>query len=1160
MKSKRIQHLKTGFGSAVAALMLLSNGVHAAPGNLADVPLFLGSSVQPNIFFAIDDSGSMNWETTLNDGTWNPGGVADTIIVHPPTDREYRRATCLGYNVLAYDPSTEYTPWKGEDEDGNTYTDATLTTAYRNPYDNESTINISNHVYFIWTDADMDGDYDGPGSTGFLAPIGPGEECGDLTSNTTPDAVSVNTLPATLNPGDAGYPNSQRNYANWYTYYRKREYEAKRAMSELIYDSNHRMGLATLNANNGIGIAVEDMTDDTEKTQLLDELGRVDSSGFTPLRRMLRNVGRYFDTAGNDSDHSALGFTNSSPILSQANGGECQQNFTVLFSDGFWNGGSPGFGNDDGDDDTTWDGGSHADTFSDTLADVAMYYYETDLATGLQNKVEPIEDVDENEAQHMVTYTVAFGIDGTLTANPPDRTTAFAWPQPVSNTNTTTDDMRHAAWNARGEFLSAKQPATLISSLEAALASIDSRIGTASAVTFNSNELDTGTQIFLTQFNSENWSGDLLAFDVNPSTGAVITPEAWSVTTLLDDAGFSVSGRTVYSYNNRRVESPAAAADPILFQWSSLSDVQKDDLKTNPDGSMETTIGFPVANARLDYLRGDRTEEESASGSTYNFRDRSSRLGDIVHSGPTFVGAPNAPYPDKDPFGASGGKRYSDFMAANATRKGIVYVGSGDGMVHGFDTTASGAEVLAYIPNALFDDSGTVDSGLHYLSDPNYTHKYYADLGISVGDVFISNNWATVLAGGLRAGGKGVFALDVTSASFPNTDIGANNTVLWEFDDTDSPFMGFTYSKPRIVLLNNNKWAVIFGNGYNSTNGEAALMILYVDGGDDGTWSASDYKIIETDVGTAGDVNGLGQVTVIDLNDDFIADRVYAGDIKGNLWAFDISDTNANNWDVAYQASGTPKPLFTAETGQPITVKGAITRTQTTTLANQPNVLVVLGTGQYLTTADPGNTDLQAIYGVWDAGTSELDKTDLVEQDLITGSSSELVRVMEDNAVNYAATPSSGDYGWYYEFNDPNESGDTFDGTSRGERMVIDPVIRGEQVFFATLIPDGGVCSDGGGDGWIMALDAFNGGEPTAGAFDVNLDGIVDASDQVDSKYVAGIKFTNGLPAGLGFLGGTNKLYITGTGGTGAGSISTQGIKELPDADIGRLSWQELIE
>ena len=153
----------------------------------------------------------------------------------------------------------------------------------------------------------------------------------------------------------------QIKYANWFTYYRKREYVMKRAMSQLITTSQARMGLATLQNNNSVGTAISDMTNPSNKSNLMTNLFQITPSGGTPLRTTLRDVGRYFDTTDSAS-HSALGFDNASPILSQSEGGECQQNFNVLFSDGFWNGANPSdIGNEDGDGNSDFDGGPHGD-------------------------------------------------------------------------------------------------------------------------------------------------------------------------------------------------------------------------------------------------------------------------------------------------------------------------------------------------------------------------------------------------------------------------------------------------------------------------------------------------------------------------------------------------------------------------------------------------------------------------------------------------------------------------------------------------------------------------------------------------------------------------------------------------------------------------------
>ena len=1160
-------------------LVLMSlTAAQADPGNLAQQPLFLGTTVQPNIFFGVDDSGSMDWEVILTEGALvaHPGNPNSGNLDLSPNDNIEDLELCVGYNALAYDPNTIYTPWRGEDDDGIDYADQTVTASRNNPYDaDEGTENLlfpdgvsNDAVYGTWVDGFGTNPADGIYQDG-ECPIGAPNDGSGFDSRTFTDArwVTVTSLSTA----------QQTNYANWHSYYRKREFVAKRAISELIFDSNQRMGLATLHNNNSVGTAVSDMTAGNNRVNLLDTLGQINSTGGTPLRLMLENIGEYFDRAGNDSDHSALGFSDSSPILSAVDGGECQQNFSVIFSDGFWNGGAPSVGNTDTDGAGDFDGGSHADTFSNTLADVAMEFYERDLATSIDNQVPTIEGLDENEAQHLVTYTVAFGVNGTLTANPPNRDDAFTWPEPVANAATTVDDMRHAAWNGRGEFLSAQNPDELIQALTDALSSIESRVGTASSATFNSNQLDTGTQIYLTQFNSENWSGDLLSFDIDVATNGDITfTPGFTAADQLD--ADNPATRNVFTYDG--------TVGTVFRLYPELTTAQQNDLRTNPDGT--DSADADLAQARLEYIRGSRVHE--ADGTAYDFRERESILGDIVHSSPNFVGVPDDIYPDLDPFGTAD-ERYSQFRADQANRQGMVYVGANDGMLHGFNGE-TGEETLAYIPSMLFDDS--LASGLHYLTDPDYSHRYYVDLTVTVNDAYISTSsgaigtpsWTTVLVGGLRAGGKGLFALDITNPAFSEGTV--DQTVLWEFNECDADIdcvegvsdgpelsiLGSTFSQPQIALLNNGEWAVIIGNGYNSDAGDAALIILFIEEGADGEWTLnSDYRVIRTESGDSVNPNGLGQVRLVDLNADQVIDRVYSGDVDGNLWAFDISDDNESAWDVAYSSGGAPAPLFTAtDDNSPsnpildnertaITVASAVTRSELTNLDNLPNVLVLFGSGQYLTDADPTDTQDQAFYAVWDAGVSGLDRTNLVEQDITETTTSNpdtsagapaniTTRTLTENAVDYPTNPTgsgSQDFGWFIAL--PTE----------GERVIVDPVVRLGVVFFLTLIPNAGACADGGGSGFLMVADAASGGAPNFGVLDINNDGTIDDSDQVNDNFVQGL-LVEGIPTGQGFIGGSNNVFITTTDGVGSDSITAYGITDLPEEGDRRLSWQELIE
>ncbi len=1187
----------------LALAMSTSGAALAAPGTIADSPLFLKSNVEPNILFVLDDSGSMDWEImsrdydnggrftgTQPDGS-NPNGSGS--VKHRDSDDDgnancgFNSGTFYGYlygvefgsnnygdngddcntaddeawrfrnsdfNPLYFDPDKTYVPWSGVDINGNPFTDVPVTAAPNNPYDPTETIDLTRHNsnwlggttrdtsdrdndgvadgfrYYTWTDLDGDGLFDD------------GEETEHLIKD-EPPAV-------------------QQNFANWFSYYRSRQFVAKAAYGQVIAATNKaRMGLVTLHNNNSVNTAITSMNSDPasgNKKALLDGLYSFQPGGGTPLRSTLNNAGRYLACKSNS-------FFSSCPAVSAADGGECQQNFSVVMTDGFYNGSfdltssanpAASSDNEDGNNDSNWDSGTDGpwgDNVDDTLADIAMHYYETDLQPSLDNNVPTITGVDENDAQHMVTYTIAFGVDGTLTAMPADTTSPFAWPNPNNGNAERIDDLRHAAWNGRGEFLSAQNPEQLITGLRSALASISGRTGSAASVAFNTGTLSTNSEVYLALFNSERWSGDLVAYPLDADTGDILSTPNWSAAAALDARDLASNPRVILSHNG---------TDGIALQWDNLTAAQKNDFRTSSSGTLDDEA---TGMARLGHLRGDRNCEPASSGTcsysdgsnnftTKSLRERDSRLGDIVHSGPVFVGTPESGWPDVAPFPTATGGTYSDFRTSQASRSSVVYVGANDGMLHGF-SQSTGEELLAYVPGVLF--STNTGEGLHYLTEGGYTHRYYVDLTPSVADVHIktetsgSPSWRTVLVGGLRNGGRGIYALDVTDpSSFSESGTTPEDIVLWEFSNSDDADLGYTFSRPAIVPLagpsNSIRWAAVFGNGYNDTgSGEAKLFILFLEGGLDGSWTAgTDYIEIGTGAGSTSNRNGLATPALIDSDGDGLADRAYAGDLLGNLWVFDLSGSNTAQWKSAYKSGNTPVPLFTTANNQPITATPVIVRnTLPTTNSNSPNTLVIFGTGQYMTTADITTTDTQSMYGVWDAGTAELTRSNLVEQTISTGTTTEGVagRKLTDNTVDYAGSPA--DYGWYIDL-------------TTGERVVTDAVIRGELVFFNTTIPDSNPCNYGG-TGWLMVAKWINGGRPDDVAFDLNGDTKLDTLDEIDDQAAVGMQIT-GLPTSPVNLG--NKRYVSTTDTTDGDSIEDTNIKEVSTADTGRLSWEELIQ
>ncbi len=1163
------QHVLAVTVCVISATLFQSRAL-GAPGSLSDQPLYVGPAVESNIFMLSDDSGSMDWEVmttdTDNGGRFtgsqpdgsNPVGAGDVkhrdsnddgsancsfsdsyssdgyiYIVEwgsnaysdngndcYTADDQAWRIRNSDFNPLYFDPTKTYEPWDGKDINGNPFDNIDITNAPDDPYNPQETINLltdnsnwagaglarltsdrdgdgnpDGFYFYTWTD-DGDGIFENGEETEY--------KIRDIT-----DAQAVTWLGEGKTAADV-----KQNFANWFGYHRKREFVAKYALSKAIVDlTGARVGYGSINNNNNVKIEVASLNlepDVGNKKALFDKLYSTNSSGGTPLRQNLRNVGRYFDYVNNSFFGDTGDYTN--PILPAGEYGMCQKNVSILMTDGFYTGSSPSIGNADGDGDTAFDGGAYSDTYSNTLADVAMHYYENDLSA-LSNEV-PTSASDSASHQHMNTITVAFGVSGTLNPATDDPTAGgFSWPDPDDGNDEKIDDLWHAAYNGRGDFFSAQNPDSLVTAIQAAVNTASKGTSTAAAVAFNTTTLDTGSVVYQAKFNpSENWKGELISSDL-AGDGSIAESPTWNAGNVLNTQ--SHASRVILTYK-RDTGTPGNSTGIAFKTLANLASSQQDDLNMGPSGA------DGEGQARIDYLRGDTSDESQ----DLFFRDRTNVLGDIVHSNPVYVGKPQSGYPNTATFGDG---VYSDFVAANEDRGGIIYVGANDGMLHGFNED-DGSEAMAFIPNALF--SSSAGEGLHYLTDPSYSHRYYVDLSPTVQDVYIDGAWKTVLVGGLRAGGRGIFALDITDPS-SFADANAGDIVMWEFDSSDDADLGYTFSQPTITLLENGKWAAIFGNGYNSTgDGQASLFILYLEDGMDGEWSNGDYIEIKTGVGTLADKNGLSSSAVVDADGDGRADRVYAGDLEGNLWAFDISGSNPSQWGVAYKQGNTPKPLFIAAnsggTAQAITTK-PIVATQTASVSGNPDpsLMVFFGTGQFIVDGDKTTSDTQSFYGVWDSGTKELTRSDLTQQTLTASGS---VRTTSDNVVAY----SNSNHGWFHDL------------PTSGERVVVNPKIRGEFVFYNTLIPGTQLCQPDG-YGWLMAVKQVDGTMSDTALFDTDGDGDVDGDD----AQAAGVQLTD-IPAGSNFLG--DMMYTPDD----EGNIDARRVDVGISGDSGRLSWQEL--
>lgn len=1091
---------------------------YSAPGPLSDEPLYLATVVEPNIMFLLDDSGSMGREYMPDDlrngdydgitSTGENGSNQNGVNAENPFYFSSK------VNKIWFDPDITYTPPMKSDGTGRMPT-ASYTSAPVNGYDGDSTnLNLTN--------AFRTNRYTAIEGGGFYWQFNSSDSCDENPRlDSCYSFVSVNNLSTA----------EQTNFANWFSYYNNRVKASRAGISEAFFglSPEARLGWGRLNYDGRNTNTVDGATGvqavesgvrpytSSRRTAFLNWLYDSPSSGNTPLMGALEGAGKYY--AGSEqswAEDPSQAVSETNPAL------ECRRAFTILMTDGYYNDSVSGFGNTDGTAGPTIGSFSYeavspfSDLTSNTLADIAMYYWKNDLRTDLDNRVRPTK-LNPAFWQHMTTYGVGLGVTGSI--DPDDAFTAIesgddiTWPGTGTNA-AKIDDLLHASVNSRGGFFSAADPETFATDLSGVLFDIVNIEGTSTGVTFNTATLETDTLLFGAQFDSTSWTGDLFAFGLTENESGPPTineNESWSAAGLLDSRNLTNDPRNVITSNG---------TSGVSLSWDELNSDQQADLSYGGDAT--------TGQQRINYLRG---------GNIAGMRDRDSLLGDIVNSTPVYVSRPSLTWPNAEPFGVST-DTYADFRAANQNRKPVVYVGANDGMLHAFsaDSSDGGKELFAYIPEFLF--SNEADRGLHYLTNPDYSHRFYVDLSPVVSDVYTQGagstaaDWRTVLIGGARAGGQGIFALDVTDPT-QISESSAANLLMWEFTSADDSRMGYITEPPTIGLArwgnNEYKWTAFFGNGYNSQTPATGLFMLDIEGGLDGDWSdPGDYRFIAFD--TSADAAGLSPVRQLDLDGNRIIDRVYAGDLEGNIWAAEVQSNGS--WASVHGSTNNPAPLFTATDGtnaQPITAAPMVVRNPLVDPTNtDPGLLVLFGTGQYLTVDDTSSTATQSFYGIIDDGTSNLDRDDLLSRTL-----SESNITVEGQAYEVRESDGEvldGENGWYVDFT-----------TEAGERIIQSPQVRGEYAFVNSTIPSDDPCSVGG-SGWLMAF-GLDGRTPDRVVW-----------PKLGDEFV-GYKTEGGLPNRPGFLG--DFMFTTRSDN----EILTDEVDVGGDqSSLGRMSWQELYD
>ena len=733
---------------------------------------------------------------------------------------------------------------------------------------------------------------------------------------------------------------------------------------------------------------------------------------------------------------------------------------------------------------------------ADSLADVAMYYYNTDLRTSaLSNCTGSLGvDVCANDVaggsldtatwQHMTTFTLGLGNSGELKFDPKYLTQNAGdyfdikqgtknWPIPDGNA-ANIDDLWHAAVDGHGQYFSASDPSSLASGLKDALDSIKTITGSAAGAASSSLQPVQGNNdIYVAQFTTNKWTGDIHSYKIDPLSGAIATTATWSAQAQVD--AVAASTRKIYYAKAAGVMSNFTDAnlttDGLQGNFSNFCG------KTGAGATAAPTqcAGMNAANKTIANLSASMVDYLRGASTYFVYRVRDHVLGDVINASPLFVGKPSFKYTE------NGYKTFAS-TAPVSTRAGVVYAAANDGMLHAFDQT-TGNEKWAYVPVSVMPN-------MYKLGDANYpgNHQSLLDGSPVMGDIFVGGAWKTIIVGGLNAGGRSYYALDITDPTAPKK--------LWEFSDSN---LGLSFGNPIITKKKDGTWVVLFASGYNNVStgdGNGHLFMV------DANTGAKLLDLATASVGTTTTPSGLAKINAYVASDiDNTADVVYGGDLLGNVWRFDINSTVP-----PYLSAMLLAELKIGSAPQPITTKPAVAEVS---YQGSKFKVVYVGTGKYLGATDLTDTSKQTIYALKDTRAATglgkvrtakaADASDLmVVQTASTASSATQgsILTVTTNPVNWT---SKG--GWYLDL------------IGSGERISINPHLVLNTLFVGTNTPKNDACTVGG-TSMLYKLDIGTGSA---------------LSNSTD--HAAAVSLGNVLVMGM--------TTVQLGGGTGTGNVST---------------------
>ncbi|MBA0265449.1 pilus assembly protein [Stenotrophomonas maltophilia] len=859
-----------------------------------------------------------------------------------------------------------------------------------------------------------------------------------------------------FNKDEGKYNAAMQSFANWFSLYRTRREALIGAATNALYDTtNLRVGWFRINGQRPV--TMFNMTTESERARLLGEIiGEMRASSSTPNRSAADYLGKQFQR----TDEGA-------PVLLA-----CQKNAGMLFTDGYIN-----------------------ESENKTLMkDLVAPYYKGPLVEDLDNSSVPVPaecsssspdpSLDCNKKLHMNFYGVTLGTLGKefgVKYLPDPKRPWVLSPDPYvvkPNFPTTTQDLKPEAvdelWNAvydtRGEMVNATRPGEITAAMRRIISNVAQGATPSGSRSLTGARIGVGSlsvePFYEATNNGTDWYGRLHAYSlkVDESTRRIVSEEAWEASAKMPAAA---SRRIRFWRNGELVDftgsnvSLANLCDKSSVMYPGMLICSASELE-----GLATNSATAVA-----YLRGDTTNEKRSGG---KLRDRTTVLGDIITSTPA-LSSPLDDYGFRRLPGAMG-TSYADYMVTKRNdRRYMVYAAANDGMLHAFDggmgadgemDSDGGKELFAYIPSTSLGHMGN----LLLPNDPTnqnvqrFQHRYYVDGPVTISDTYSGGSWTTSLVGTAGAGGRSVFALDVSDpASF-----GGTGSLLWEISDLNASLdedvrsnIGYVLGKPVIVPMKNSDGSVgfraIFGNGYESKSGKAVLFVVDMAAGN--TPTIRMIEAVESGTDLPAGSNGLGNIVVVDRwggagqNErvrDGLADTVYGADKRGAVWKFDL------------RADAAPTvPLFTTDThvdrSDKRTYRQPITGGLTVTTGPSGGVMLIFGTGSFSYYGDENDAAVQALYGINDVETGQPSAT-------LTSANLRPFAAQFENGVRtlLPGTVPALSRGWTVTL-------------SNKERAVGNPRIVSGVVFMPTYIPSEAKGCSVDGANWVFGLQAGSG-------------------------------------------------------------------------------------